>query len=126
MSSKIFKAIDERREITAPILVPEEADAHGDIYSADEILKACRNFNEYCEKANVQHEFQVSKQTAEWIESYIAPADMVVNGVAVTKGTWMGTMKVHNDSLWDAVKEGEFTGFSIGCKARVERLDEQK
>jgi len=59
---------------------------------------------------------------AEFTESYILPNDMIHDGRVVKKGTWLATMKVKSDVLWDAVKEGTFKGFSIGCKVKVERI----
>jgi hypothetical protein len=121
----IYKAHKERREITAPVLVPEVVDAHGEIYSEEEVLKACRNFNAVCMKTNLQHMYQMEDDAAKFIESYVTPADMNVEGVIIKKGSWVATMKVKNDSLWQAVKEGEFTGFSIGCMAQTEYLKDE-
>ncbi len=120
----IFKARKERREITAPILIPGIVDAHGHLYGEEEVLKACRNFNEKCMKANLQHEFQMDDSAAKFIESYVTPNDMIIEGVKILKGTWLGTLKIYNDALWDAVKNGEFTGFSIGCMSNVEYVNE--
>lgn len=124
MSEKlIFKASKERREITCPVLIPNLVDAHGDIYSEEAVLKACRNFNKVCKRTNLQHEYMMDDDSAQFIESYVTPADSIIDGVPIVKGTWMATMHVKNDALWKAVKDGEFTGFSIGCIAKVEKLD---
>ena len=124
MSEKlIFKANLERREITMPILIPNVVDAHGDIYSEEEVLKACRNFNEVCKRTNLQHEFMMDDDAAKFIESYVTVADSIVDGVPIVKGSWLGTMAIKNDALWKSVKDGEFTAFSIGCMAKVENLD---
>ena len=69
--------------------------------------------------------YQMDDSAAEFIESYVLPTEMTVDGVSLPKGTWMMTMKVKNDSLWKAVKEGEFTGFSIGCMAQTEYLKDE-
>jgi hypothetical protein len=121
----IFKARVERREITAPVLLPDVVDSHGDIYSEEEVLKACRNFNEVCMKANLQHMHQMDDDAAKFIESYCLPSAMTVDGVDLPKGTWLATMKINNDALWKSVKEGEFTGFSIGCIAQTEHLKDE-
>jgi len=47
---------------------------------------------------------------------------MIHDGRVVKKGTWLATMKVKSDALWEAVKEGTFKGFSIGCKVKVEQI----
>ena len=123
----IIKNNEDKQEITAPILVPEEADYHEDIYSHDEVLKACRNFNSVCKTANLQHAVQLTDQAAEWVESYISPQDMTFQGpdgedYLVKKGTWLGTMKIKAKALWEEVKKGTFTGFSIQGYARTQVL----
>ena len=122
METTVTKKNEELREITSVVLVPEVADWHDEIYSAKEIRKAERNFSKYCKKANLQHEHQLDESMAEFVESYITPSDMIVDNRVVKKGSWMATLKCHSDALWDAVKDGTFKGFSIGCKVRVEQI----
>ena len=57
------------------------------------------------------------------IESYVTPADMVLNSIAVLKGTWLMTLQVHDDSLWELIKSGDINGISIGALAEVEDVD---
>lgn len=120
----------ERREITAPVLVPEEVDYHGHIYNDEEVYKACRNYQEKCGKSSLQHRFELSKDDADFVEHYIAPADMTftdeVGEILVKKGTWLATMKVKNDTLWERVKEGSFTGFSIQAMCKSLKLEKAK
>jgi DNA adenine methylase len=52
------------------------------------------------------------------LETWIAPCDLDLNGTTVKKGTWLLAVRVIDDELWDAVKAGKFTGFSIGGSAR--------
>ena len=47
------------------------------------------------------------------VESFIAPADMVVSGQVIKKGSWMMGV-VWNDANWAKVLKGEITGFSMG------------
>lgn len=114
---------NEYREITAPILVPDETDWQGHIYDEEEVLKACRNYRDNCDRENIQHKFDLVKDNAEFVEHYITPAEMTFgegeDSLLVKKGTWMGTMRIKNDTLWNQVKEGKFTGFSIqaSCKS---------
>lgn len=120
---KIAKSIDEDRGlVTAVILRPDVTDLHGDIYSADEVEKACFNFNTRCRQTNVQH---LKMADFDMVQSFVAPADFVLGEGEVRKGDWIGTMFIdpskHEDT-WKSVKSGEFTGFSIGCKASTEIL----
>ncbi len=116
-----------KREITAPVLIPEMVDYHGHIYSEEEVYKACRNYQETCEKANIQHLMDVSK-SAYFTEHYISPVDMLFgdkddpNATIVPKGSWMATMKIANDALWEDVQKGKFTGFSIRAKGMAHKL----
>ena len=112
MEKTVTKKNEELREITSAVLVPGVCDWHEETYTEEEVLKAERNFSKYCKKANLQHEHQLDESMAEFTESYILPNDMIHEGRVIKKGTWLATMKVKSDALWDAVKEGTFKGFS--------------
>jgi hypothetical protein len=94
-------------------------DLQGDIYSADEVVKACHNFNEFCRKAYLDHAVETEK--AKFVESYISPADITIGETEITKGTWLAVMQFDED-LWDDVKKGKFNGLSIGAYAKTEEL----
>jgi hypothetical protein len=112
---QIFKAKfhEEKQEILAPVLVPNEVDFDGHTYSEEEVSKAKENFVKYCNKANLQHRYSLSKDQAEFTEHYITPADMTINEQVVKKGTWMARMSIKSKALWQAVKDKVFTGFSV-------------
>lgn len=129
---KIAKSINvERREFIAPVLVPEEVDYHGDIYSEEEVYNACRNYRKNCGRASLQHKFDLSTDTAEFVEHYVTPGEMTVidpagEEVLVKKGTWMASMKIKDDSLWDDCQNDVFTGFSISASCWSEKLQKSK
>jgi DNA adenine methylase len=52
------------------------------------------------------------------LESYLTPTDFTMGDVTVRKGTWMLAVRVLSDALWERVKTGDLTGFSIGGSAR--------
>ena len=52
------------------------------------------------------------------LESYLAPADVAIGETEVRKGTWLLAVHVLADELWEQVKDGELSGFSIGGSAR--------
>jgi hypothetical protein len=130
--NKLNKIKDpERREITAPVLVPNEVDYHGHIYSEEEVYKACRNYREKCNKASLQHSFDLPKDASEFVEHYISPADMVFadeegEETLVKKGAWMATMKFHNDSLWEEVLAKRLKGFSIQATCKSQKVSKAK
>lgn len=89
---------------------PGVEDLQGDILSESEIRKACHKFMQTSQRIGKEHS-GVAK--ASIIESYIAPTDFKCNGQPVRKGSWIMAVKVHDKGLWQAVKKGEITGFSI-------------
>lgn len=120
----IAKSVDiEKRHFTAVVLRPNEVDLHGDIYDSECVEKACHQYNEVCRKANLQHLVQTELATP--IESYIAKADFTLGEGEVKAGDWIMTMKINDDSLWEMCKKGSFTGFSVGCMATTEKLDDE-
>ena len=122
---QVVKATNEElKQATFLVLAPDEVDLHGDIYSADEVRKACHNFNQHCMKANLLH--LVETDTFDIVESYIAPVDMVLNDVIIKAGSWMSVLQVHSDVVWSDIKNGSLTGVSIGGRATTEYLEEEE
>jgi 2'-5' RNA ligase len=120
----IIKADDEKRLATGIVLQPEIVDAQGDIIGADVIERTAHNFLARYNKATqlgLQHEI-MKPDGVDLVESYIAPADMMINNRLIVAGTWMMTVRVSNDVLWTKIKTGQLGGFSIGGVARVQRL----
>jgi len=120
----VSKADDEKRLVTGIVLQPEVVDAQGDIISKEVIEAAAYNFlARYNQKTQLGLQHEIMKpEGVELVESYIAPADYVLNNRVITAGTWMMTVRVKNDVLWTKIKTGQITGFSIGGVARVQRL----
>lgn len=124
---EVTKALDdEQRMALFVVLEPEAVDLHGDTYTAEEVEKACNNFNTYCNKANLFH--AVETEHAKIIQSYISPADFTTDtGVTITKGTWLQWWHFpeseQGELIWKGVKSGEINGVSIGAKAFVETLE---
>lgn len=120
----IVKADNEERLVTGIVLIPETTDAQGDIYSSDVIKDAAHNFLALYNKKTqlgLQHEI-FGTEGIELVESWIAPVDMTVNGRDIKAGTWMMTVRVKNDVVWNKIKAGLIRGFSIGGMAKVQRL----
>ena len=122
---QVVKATNEElKQATFLVLAPDEVDLHGDIYSADEVRKACHNFNQHCMKANLLH--LVETDTFDIVESYISPVDVVLNDVIIKAGSWMSVLQVHSDVVWSDIKNGSLTGVSIGGRATTEYLEEEE
>jgi hypothetical protein len=127
---KVVKSLDEEQRIALfVVLEPQEGDTttdlHGDTYNSIEIAKACRSFNEHCQKASFFHRMEI--EDAEIIESYIAPADFIIDGESVTAGSWVQKWYFPEteigEVLWQGVKSGEINGVSIDCFANTEILE---
>ncbi len=113
----IKQANEELKQATFVVLPVDEVDLHGDIYDANEVRKACHNFNTYCRKANLLH--LIDTTTFSIVESYIAPVEMQIGEKIIKAGNWISVLQFHNDDIWTDVKEGKFTGVSICGTATV-------
>jgi site-specific DNA-adenine methylase len=118
-ASRLLKGIDpsDERFVLGIVLEPEVVDAQGDIYSADEIRQAAHRFMEEFGGLGLMHRLAVNDQV-KVLESYVAPVDFEIGGVPVKKGTWLLGVRVLSDELWEQVRDGKLTGFSIGGSAR--------
>lgn len=121
---QISKSVNhELKQATFVVMVPDEIDLHGDVTTEEEVRKACHNFNRFCMKANLFH--LVETDSFGIAESYIAPTDFVLGDKFVKKGTWLVTVQVYDDKLWELIKSGEVNGVSIGALAKVEYLEDE-
>lgn len=118
----IKQANEELKQATFLVLSPDEVDLHGDVYDANEVRKACHNFNTYCRKANLLHLFDT--ETFSVAESYIAPVDMKMGETIIKAGSWVSVLQFNDDDIWEGVKSGDYSGVSIGATANAEELEE--
>ena len=127
-SVEVTKALDEEQRMAMfVVLSPDEIDLHGDTYSAEEVEKACNNFNTTSMKANLFH--KVETEDAKIVQSFINPADFTTDdGREIKKGAWLQWWSFPEteigEKIWKAVKAGDITGVSIGAMATVETLDD--
>ena len=115
----LIKGVDpnDERFVLGIVLEPEVVDAQGDIYSGEEIRRAAHRFMEEFGGLGLMHRLRVNGEV-KVLESFLAPTDLEVGGVQVRKGTWLLAVRVLSDELWERVKGGDLTGFSIGGSAR--------
>lgn len=111
----------EERYVLGVVLEPlggkGEHDSQKDFYSADEIRKAAHKYMEDYGTLGLQHQFKVNGQV-KLLENWISRTDETIDGQVVKAGTWLMGIRVVDDELWDRVKKGDLTGFSIGGFAR--------
>lgn len=103
----------EKRLVYGIVLEPEIKDAQGDIYDAEVIEVSAHNFLKDVRKMGVMHkQFGTNLHI---VESYIAPVDFQLGDELVIKGSWVLVAKVLDEDVWEQVKNGELTGYSIGA-----------
>lgn len=105
----LFKSGDEQ-VVYGVVSEPNSIDLQGDILTESEIRKAAHAFMMKSQRIGHEHN---GPANAEIIESYIAPTNFECGGQVVKKGSWVMAVKIHDPSLWGAVKKGEINGFSI-------------
>lgn len=118
---------DEQRRALFVVLEPDVVDLHGDTYTAEEVEKACVNFNTHCMKANLFHKIETENAVIE--QSFITPASFTTDtGKEIKKGAWLSWFHFPegneiSDALWESVKTGDVNGVSIGARAVVEEIE---
>lgn len=119
---------EEERFVLGVVLEPNDGedgaaldpDTQGDVYSLEDIKKAQREWTANIQQFGEMHETDANVKI-QLAESYIAPIDMEFEtGETVAKGAWMLGAIIKDDDMWDKVKKGEFTGWSVGGYARRE------
>ncbi len=110
---RIVKTDAENHYVTGIVYEPMEEDSHGNFMTADEITKAAYWFAKNGDKVDLQHSFE-PLDGATVVENWIAKADFEIEGEAISKGTWLMTVEVADESVWEGIEKGEITGFSMG------------
>jgi hypothetical protein len=110
---RIVNADAESHYITGIVYEPMTEDAHGNYMTEEEITKAAYWFAKNGNQVDLQHSFEPLEDAAV-VESYVAKCDMEINGQSIKKGTWLMTVEVNDPDVFEAIKKGEITGFSMG------------
>jgi hypothetical protein len=116
----------EKRILMGAALIPnkpiyrknEKDEGYYVYFSSDTVKKASEMFlirgNQ--SKATLEHQMAIQNLTVveSWLVDDPKMDKSVKYGLDVPKGTWMVSMKVNNDEIWnDYVKTGKVKGFSI-------------
>jgi hypothetical protein len=108
------------RYVLGPVLIPEEEDAQGEIYSHAEVRKACHWWAEHGQNLSHRHVLQGGTACRDgeltMLENYVLPADCVIEGTSLKAGTWMLAARVNDDALWEKVRAGQIDAWSIGAE----------
>lgn len=110
---RIVKADADNHYVTGIVYEPLAEDSHGNFMTEEEITKAAYWFAKNGDKVDLQHSFE-PLDGATVVENWIAKADFEIDGEAIQKGTWLMTVEVADESVWEGIEKGEITGFSMG------------
>ena len=110
----IVKANDDKKLVYGIVLEPDTTDLQMDVIDKNEIETAAHEFMKSFRVVGDNHN-AIAKASV--VESYIAPTDGEMNGKPYTAGSWIMAVKVDDDQMWEALKGGDYTGFSIGGSA---------
>ncbi len=125
MSFSVFNS--EQKLVIGPAMIPNKMiirrnEITGEVYYVyftEETIKKLQQkymLEKLLDKTNVEHGRKFLNGVS-IIESWIVDNPNMdkqqVFGMDYPKGTWMITMKVEDDSVWQKVKEGKLKGFSV-------------
>lgn len=110
---RIIKADSDSHFVTGVVYEPLTEDSQGNYMTEAEITKAAYWFAKNSNSVDLQHCF-VNCDSTSVVESFVAKSDMEIEGEAIKKGTWLMTVEISDDNIWDAVQKGDITGFSMG------------
>lgn len=91
--------------------------------TAAEIEKSAHGFMKDARNIDTQHDFEAG--VGEVVESYIAPADFSIGEQEVKKGSWVLVTKA-NEEIWQQIKKGDITGYSVAGTAETIEKEETK
>ena len=112
----IAKADQEKRLVYGVVMEPGTTDTQGDVLSAETIEAAChdfmRRYRQQVAKLGLGHRREA--RAVHIAESYLAPAEITIGEQTAKAGSWILVSKVQDDRLWEAIKSGQYTGYSMG------------
>ena len=128
-----LKVDEEKRIVSGPVLIPDQpiyrnqgGRAFYIKYTKETIERLAQNFFKTHKntEGNVEHQIPVNGIT--YFESYLVNKDRGISPKEfdLPDGTWFMSCKVENDDVWELVKNGELTGFSVDL-ANVSLSDEK-
>ena len=117
---QIIKLHEEQQVVRGVVLEPDVVDAQDDIMKAEEIETAAHGFMIEAQRVvigevvDVDHSEQADIVV---VESFLAPVEFEEGGQTIRKGSWVLAVKVFDDEVWESVKSGDRTAFSIQGQA---------
>lgn len=92
----------------------EEPDVDGHYFTKEALKEMCYDYNLFFKTMKYRHGISLKSDEVALLESYIAPCDMVVNGMSIKEGAWLQRWKIDDPTLKEQIKTGHIKGFSLG------------
>lgn len=126
IQGQILKADNEQRMVWGWASVITEngvpvVDSQGDVIKPETLMKAATDF---MLSARVTKEMHMGGKVGEFIHSLPLTKDIADSlGIKSDKEGWIVACKVYDDAVWQKVKSGELKAFSIGGRAKREKIE---
>jgi cation transport regulator ChaB len=127
IQGQILKADTDQRMVWGWASVISEngvpvVDTQGDVIKAETLVKAA---TEFMLSTRVTKEMHFGDKVGEFIHSLPLTKDLAESlGIKSDKEGWIVACKVYDDAVWEKVKSGELRAFSIGGRAKREKINE--
>lgn len=105
----ISKVASDERLVTGQVYAPDTLDAHGHFMTKAELKRVAHQFmlDGLLTSIDVQHDNETIK--ASIVESFIARK----GDPDYEEGSWVATVKIDDEAIWQKVKDGEINGYSF-------------
>jgi hypothetical protein len=135
------KVDEEKRMLISPALIPEKTifryDPQTDseyfvFFSKETVRKASELYLKHNNHHKATHEHNERVSGVLTVESWIIEDPKMdksrLYGYELPKGTWMVSMKINNEELWQEIKQGKLKGLSIEgyFTSKFEDMKQQK
>ena len=110
---KIIQKSEEGHLVTGIVYEPMTEDTDGNYMTAEEIEKTAHWYLKNGKNVDIQHCYEAA-DGVDVVESYVTKSDTKIGNENIKPGTWIMTMEVRNDGIWNKIEKGEITGFSMG------------
>ncbi len=114
------KSSDEKQIVYGEVYVPNQRDADGNWMTAATIEKMAYDFMENLRNTRIDKNHDGETNKGNVVESFIVRK----GDPDYTEGAWVVGVHVTDKEIWEQVKKGELTGFSIGGKAQLIKEEE--
>ena len=124
---ELAKVDEDKRILMGAALIPDkkiyrrnkEGEEYEVWFSKDTVRQASEIFFQkgLQSETTLEHEIDLKGNTV--VESWIKESEVdksVANGIDVPIGTWLISMKVEDDAVWELAKQGKIKAFSIEGK----------